>query len=210
MRRTLAVALAIGLLAGALIGPAEAAKKKKKKKLVPTEAQFFIHWDDDGAGGCDGMQHMSLEDTEGDTGCSYVFQPAQEVFVATGAADPLSNVWPASNGVPLVLDASKPITGEFSMRGNLAINASVEWVLSGMTGSGNVEIASGQTETYNSGPTGVTGPVPLTIEADADKKFHKKKFTSLELTTTVRGVASGYVSRENPGSFIVVPSFKVK
>lgn len=35
MRKALAVALALGLLVGALIGPAEAGKKKKKKKPAP-------------------------------------------------------------------------------------------------------------------------------------------------------------------------------
>lgn len=208
MKRVLAVALAIGVLAGALVAPAQAAKKKKKKKPVPIELQFFLHWDDDGAGGCDGMQHMNLEDTEGDTGCSYVFQPAQELFIATGASEPLSYAWPASDGVPFVLDASKAVTGEFHMRGNAAFNASVDWTLSGMSGGSSVEIAAGSTDTYNGAASGTTGPTLLTIEADVDKKLHKKKFTSLQLTTTVRGVASAYVGLENPGSFIVVPALK--
>lgn len=206
MKRAIAVALSLGLLAGAFAMPAEA--KKKKKKAVPVETKFFMHWDDDGAGGCEGMVHMSTEDTAGDTGCSYVFQPAQEIFIATGASEPLSNAYPASDGVPLTLDASKKLTGEFAMRGNFAVEATVEWVLEGQTGDDFVEIASGTTEAFNSGPTAVTGPVILTVEGDIDPKLDKKVFSSLNLTTTIRGVASAYVGREDPGSFISIPSFK--
>src|SRR3990170_591935 len=39
MRRTLAVALILGLLAGAMIAPAEAGKKKKKKKKVTRKVE---------------------------------------------------------------------------------------------------------------------------------------------------------------------------
>lgn len=207
MKKAIAVALSLGLLAGALVMPAEAAKKKKKKKLTPVETKFYMHWDDDGAGGCAGMQHMSTEDTEGDTGCSYTFQAAQEIFISSGASEPLSNVYPASDGVPLILDASKKVTGEFAMRGNFAISGTVEWVLSGATGDDFAEIASGTTEAFNSGPTGATGPVILTIEGEIDPKLDKKVFSSLELATTVRGVTSAYVGKEDPGSFISIPSF---
>lgn len=209
MKRILAVGLTLGLIAAALVGPAHAAKKKP----TPSSATFFLHWDPPSAGqeSCDGMQHMDLEDTPGDTSCSFIFQPAQEALVASGQ-EPLSYVWPASSGVPLTLNASKKITGEFAMKGTFRVQTYVEWVLSGSTGGDFVDIASGQTEPHNAGPlgdpTGPPGPVILKIKGKASKKLDKKVFTSLQLMTTIRGYASSYISLDNPGSFITVPTYK--
>lgn len=44
MRRAIAVALALGLLVGAFVGTAEAAKKKKKKKTVRVEEVLEIEY----------------------------------------------------------------------------------------------------------------------------------------------------------------------
>ncbi|MGI8407749.1 MAG: hypothetical protein ACR2L3_04490 [Actinomycetota bacterium] len=208
MKRILAVGLSLGLIAAALVGPAHAARKK----LTPSSASFFLHWDPPSAGqeDCDGLQHMDLEDTPGDTSCSFIFQPAQEALVASGQ-EPLSYVWPASGGLPLTLNASKKITGEFAMKGTFRVQTYVEWVLSGSTGGDFVDIASGQTEPHNAGPLGdptAPGPVILKIEGKASKKLDKKVFTSLQLMTTIRGYASAYVSLDDPGSFITVPTYK--
>ena len=44
MKRAIAVALALGLLVGAFVGTAEAAKKKKKKKLVRVEEVLEVEY----------------------------------------------------------------------------------------------------------------------------------------------------------------------
>lgn len=56
MRRTLAVALILGLVAGAMVAPAEAQKKKKKKKKV-TVRTFEVRYENPtfGAGGLGGL-----------------------------------------------------------------------------------------------------------------------------------------------------------
>jgi hypothetical protein len=212
MRKAIITALVLGLLAGSMALPAEAKKKKKKKPpvvaLAPTELKFFLHWDDDGAGGCTGAQYMDLTDKEGDTGCSFTFQPAQEAFIASGAQDPLAYVWPATEGVPFTLDASRKIVIEWAMRANFAVNASVEVKIEGTAGGELKEIAAGQSSTFNAALTGQTGPVALKLELDPNADLDKLTFDTLQLTSTIRGVCSCYEGRENPGSFLVMPAFQ--
>jgi hypothetical protein len=210
MKRFVVFLAIIGLLVGS-ITTVEAAKKKKKKKppvvtLAPTELKFFIHWDDDGAGGCAGAQYMDLEDKAGDTGCSFVFQPAQEVFMAAGE-DPLSYVWPATAGVPFTLDASRKIVIEWAMRATVAVNTKVEVTIEGTTGGEMKEIAAGESPVFHGGATGQTGPILVKLELDPDKALDKLTFDSLTMTTTFRGVCACYEGREGPGSFVVIPAF---
>lgn len=49
MRRAIAVALALGLLVGAFVGPAEAGKKKKKKK-APVKVERVVEYEYTGPG----------------------------------------------------------------------------------------------------------------------------------------------------------------
>lgn len=206
MRKAISVALALGLLVGAFIGPAEAGKKKKKK-LVPSEAQFFMHWDDDGAGGCDGMVHMDLEDKEDPgSGCEFIAQPANELLIATGQ-EALSRDWPASAGLPLILDASRPIVGEISIRG-LAGKGSVDVVLTGSVDGESVELGTASAP-FEVVASGQTGAAIAKFEITPDEGLNQKTLESLNLNTTVRGVTvATYIELDNPPSFVTVPSFK--
>jgi hypothetical protein len=207
MKKTFAVMMALGLLAGALIAPADAAKKKKKKKVpsVAAEAKFFMHWDDDGAGGCAGMVHMDLEDKpDPGSGCEFVAQPANEVLIATGQG--LSRDWPASAGLPLVLDASRKIVGEISIRG-AAGRGTVEVVLSGTVGDESVELGTASAP-FQVVASGQTGAAIASFEIQPDAALNMKSLTSLNLNTMVRGVtAATYIDLDNPPSFVTIPSF---
>jgi hypothetical protein len=206
MKKTFAVMMALGLLAGALIAPADAARKKKKKvPSVAAEAKFFMHWDDDGAGGCAGMVHMDLEDKpDPGSGCEFVAQPANEVLIATGQG--LSRDWPASAGLPLVLDASRKIVGEISIRG-AAGRGTVDVVLSGTVGDESVELGTASAP-FQVVASGQTGAAIASFEIQPDAALNMKSLTSLNLNTMVRGVtAATYIDLDNPPSFVTIPSF---
>lgn len=209
MKKLIATALVGGLVMGALVAPATAAKKKKKPKVpvaVASETKFFMHWDDDGAGGCAGAQYLSIEDKEDPgSGCEFTALPAQEILIATGQGA-LSREWPATNGVPLVLDAARKITGEIVMRGSAGAGAKVEVVVTGMVDGAVVEIAKGETQTVNFAASGQTGPQVLKFELTPDAALTGKTLEGLTLTTTTRGVTGAtYYDLEGP-SFMVVPA----
>ncbi len=207
MKRAIAVALALGLLAGAMVAPAEAGKKKKKKKLVASEAKFFMHWDDDGAGGCGGMVHMDLEDKEDPgSGCEFVAQPANEVLIMAGQ-EALTRDWPASAGLPLILDAGRPILGEISIRG-AAGQGTVDVVLTGSVGGESVELGTAKAP-FQVVASGQTGAAIAKFEITPPAGLNQKTLTSLNVNTTVRGVTVGtYIELDNPPSFVTIPSFK--
>ncbi len=201
MKKSILIALVVGLVAASMTGTSAQAKKAK---WVQSELKFFLHWDDDGADGCDGMVHMSLEDTPGDTSCEFVLNGLNEVLIASGQ-EPLSRDWPASAGVPFVLDATKPIIVEMVINGAAGAQAGYDIVLSGASGSSTKELAVGTTET-TTGPILATGPATVKFEATPDKSLNRKKFTSLNLNTIARGLhAITYVEMEDPPSFVTVP-----
>ena len=201
MKKLIVAALTLGLVAGAALVPAAAAKKSK---LKPTETTFFLHWDDDGSGGC-GPTSMSTEDTEdAGNGCNFIFQPAQELLIASGQTM-LTTLWPAADGVPLRLDASRKVTGELTVARIAALDSYVDIVLSGTAGGRSIEIGTFTSEKLNDGPGAET------IEFDIAPKgaLDKKVFTALELSTTIRGVtALTYVDLETSPSFVVVPGLR--
>ena len=207
MKKILATALAGGLVLGALVAPAAAKKKKKPKAPVPvaSEVKYFLRWDGDGTT-CD-AQYLSIEDAEdGGSGCESIGLPAQEVLIATGQGA-LTHEWPAQDGLPFVLDATRKITGEITMRGLVGANSKVEVVVSGEVDGEVKEIASGETQAQNFAVTGQTGPQVLKFEIAPDAALNGKTVQSLLLTTTTRGVnVLTYFDLENPPSFMTVPT----
>ncbi len=198
MRKAFVIVLVVGLLAGSLVGSADA----KKRRLVPSELKFFLHWEQ-GSDDCNGAIHMNLKDTpDPGSGCEFVFQPAQEVLVAAGQ-EKLSRDWPASAGPPFVLDASRPVTGEIALRGGAMAQAYVDILLTGSTRGRGTEIVNGITEKVNGA---YPGTVIAEFSLEPAKKLDKKVFTRLNLNTATRGVtAATWIELDNPPSFIVVP-----
>lgn len=101
MRRALAVALAVGLLAGAYAAPAEAAKKKKKpvrvERVVEFEYQCPCGVKVMGTG--PGWQFGSLTGGENNIGGGFVpFDPSTERFLKVESEDPL--------GMPVAINIS--------------------------------------------------------------------------------------------------------
>lgn len=219
MKRSLVAIIVVGLLAGSLVGLAEAKKKPKPKKPVAAEQKFFLHWDSDGATpeGCTGAVYMSLEDKTGDSTCSSTAQAAQEVFVAAGSEDEMVRyLFPAADGVPFTLDASRNLKGTMALRGTYTYDAYVELVLTGIVDGAVVKLAEGATgkgqgALSNSvmGLVQLPGPhAELPIDVAFDKAYDKKKVTKLDLQVTIRGHHRGGIDFELNPSHIVVPTWK--
>jgi hypothetical protein len=220
MKRVVVVLVAMGLLAGALVAPADAKKKKKKPPpaatLVPGELKYFLHYPADGATpeGCTAATHMDLKDSPGDTGCSYTFQAAQEAFSAAGQ-ELLAYSFPATEGTPFILDASRKLTGEITLRGTVSLNTNAEITLSGTVGGNSVTLAEGETAAGNGALSNsaqgqnLPGPaVTVPVDLDIDKALDKLEVTTLMLTVTIRGVHRGGIDYERTPSHIVLPIFQ--
>ena len=220
MKRSIVVLVALGLLAGALVAPADAKKKKKKPvravTLVPAELKFYPHHTPDGATpeGCTGAYFMDLKADTADTTCSNSAQVAQEVYAAAGD-ELISYSYPATEGVPFVLDASRKLTGEITLRGTVSVDAKAHLKLSGTIDGAEAVIAEGETGTGNGAASNsvqgndLPGPaVTLPIELDIDKALDKKDVTGLMLVITVRGFHRGHVDLDRNPTHIVVPAFR--
>jgi hypothetical protein len=212
MKKTLTVALALGLVVGALVAPVEAKKKKAKPPVLqPAELKYFLHWEADGSTpeGCTKTPHMDLKDTEGDTTCSFAFQIAQEAFAAAGQ-DLLRYSYPATEGVPFVLDASRHLTGQIALRGTVT-KATVEVVLTGVVNGEMVTLAEGVTAEATGAGTnnGLPGqPAIIPVDFEIAKGLDKAKVTGLTLGLTVRGVHRGWVDYEVTPTHVIVPAWK--
>lgn len=218
MKKKISILLVFGLVAGMLFAPAEAGQKKKKKKkkkppvaapqFVEKELTFYLRWDDDGAGGCAGAQYLSLEDGEDPgSGCAYTFQPANEVFHATGAEDPLVREWPAANGVPFKIDASRKVMATMVVRGSGNPQARLDLGLTGSVKDTVSDIASGSTGNFTLASSGSSaqGPQTFNVEMEIDKALDKADLSTLVLSTEFRGAAASiYIDLEGP-SFITIP-----
>lgn len=219
MKRPIVAILVIGLLAGSLATVAEAKKKPRKKPLVASEEKFFLHWDGDGATppGCSDNVYMNLKDTTGDPSCSTTTQVAQEALDATGQ-ELVTTVYPATEGVPFVLDASRKLTGVIALSGTVTVNAKAQLELTGTVGGQSVTLASGETTTGNgalsNNPSGL-GQLPgpsadLPVDLALDAAYDKATVSALTLTITIRGVHRGGVDYERTPSNIVVPTWAAK
>jgi hypothetical protein len=220
MRRSLVTILVLGLLAGSLATVAEAKKKKPKpKKLVAAEQKFFLHWEGDGATppGCSDLIYMSLEDKAGDSTCSTTTQFAQEAFFAAGLDEEIVRIlFPAADGVPFTLDATRKLTGAMVLRGTYTYDAYVEVLLTGEVDGQIVTLAEGTTgkgqgALSNSvqGTVQLPGPhAELPVDIAIDSAYDKKVVTKLDLQVTIRGHHRGGLDYELNPSHIIVPTWK--
>jgi hypothetical protein len=218
MKRPLITIVVLGLLVGSLAGVAEAKKKPKAKKPVAAEQKMFLRWDSDGATpeGCSGAVYMSLEDKTGDTTCSTSTQFAQELFIAGGIEDEIVRYqFPAANGVPFTLDATRNLKGTMVLRGTYTYDAYAELVLTGEVDGAPVKLAEGATGKgqglLSNAVQGNQLPGPhaeLPIDIAFDKAYDKKLVTSLNLQVTIRGHHRGGIDYEKNPSHIVLPTWK--
>lgn len=218
-KRRLATLLALGLVAGALVAPAEAAKKKKPKKPVPAlvqvDQQMFLRGD---ACAVD-ARALSLVDNA-DAECIYtragiLYDTIPESAPAPVGANPWQS-WPGIDGVPFKLDATKPVTGEIYTQGLFplvgdypgisagAVKLTVKLV--GETGGEEKVIGEFSEEfTVMPGDSAHLSTVSITPAAELEGL----EFSSLTLMTRLGGASAGHgvIKLDDPSSFLKVPTW---
>ena len=227
-RQLVALALVAGLATSSLtVADAATRKKRKVVKFVPGESTFYLSHTPDSTCGDEGSIFLSTTATEGTSSCGHLFYGViREVLIQTGqegaldAAElsPHAVTYPASDGVPFLIDASKEISGEVvvksrsaSVQGqSLSAGAGESELVAVLTGTAKGEpVTIAETSVEYTVEPNSTPTVEFTLEPDA--ALSKTKFTSLELTLSNRGasVAHGFYSTAGD-SFFTVPTLKKK
>lgn len=228
MKKIVILGLILGLVAGSMSAPAAAAKKKKKKPVVPvqTDVSYFLHRNTCGEAG-DVTSMSTVDEEDGGDGCgaleagalteAYLTSGQTPPSTPAGSTGPDTVVWPATDGIPLVLDATKDVRGEITLQSFRGVTENPTGVSAGqskliivLTGTvdGAVKKIGEATAEYLVTPDKHTYTVAFTMKPDA--ALDKATLTTLELNTTLRGtsVLNGFYSLEDPASFITVPTLK--
>ena len=218
--------LVLGLVTGVVfssLGVAEAAKKKKPKPVpVPAQADqtFFMRRDACTGDEADNARLSITDGTEPADGnqCGFLdYGVMNEVYVASGDTA-VSDAWPAVDGLPLVLDATKPITGTINMYSSYlgdplpaevgVAAGQVEMVIdiTGVSAGEDIVVGTAMVE-YQVTPGTALYEVKFEIKPGAE--LDKKSFEEFVLTTTVRGpnALHGLYELDNPASTVIVPSW---
>ncbi len=221
MKKYVGLFLLVGLVVGSLIGPAEAAKKKKKKPAapVPVAANFYIR---DQVAGCDDDPILSTEDGPDEYACSFVTNGIPNEALARAGQDPDAYRIVATSGVPFVLDATKDITTDFTIRpyqpnaqGQRAPfyvgggQATLDITVAGTVAGAAKEIAKGSATFTNHT---VTPMANIKIALKPDPTLDKMEVSSLDITVVIRGAAimTGWFVLDDPASLLTVPTLQVK
>jgi hypothetical protein len=197
MRKWITLVLVVGLVAGLQLAPAEAKKKKKKVVLESVDSILFMRMEDCAVGG-----FLSTTDAE-DVDCG------PTTVMVEGAELP----YPATDGIPLTLDATRPITGTITMRNfNQAMgggNIDLSLLVTGSSGGEDIEIGTFET-TFVSVPASAE---TIEYEIQPAEDLDKKALDTLTLTVVCGGLIIGVscvVEHDEPASQIVVPTWAPK
>ena len=219
-RKLVVVGLVAGLIVGSLGTSVEA--KKKKKKFVPTPVSYFIQRVPNGACSDDASFFLSVTPGADNGACGNLgYGVIAEATSQIGEDDLISPayVFAAADGVPFVLDATKPLTGKITVKSASAIQGvplaphgvgqtTLQVAVTG-TANGTATELGTATVTYQVTPGSQPPPVEFTITLDS--ALNKVSFTTLELRLRNRGasVQHGYYASGNQSS-ITVPTLVKK
>jgi hypothetical protein len=162
--------------------------------------RFFLRRD--GCGTTDDNPHLSVTSgTDAGDGCGLVINQVGVV----GDVDQSAFIdFPASDGMPLALDGTKPISGQIALTGAQVGIAEVDVTLAALVGGQAVTIGS-TTGSAVLDPTGNDTPVPFTIQPNLS--LDGSDVQALDLRVQIHGpnVLSGFVSL-NGASYVDMPS----
>lgn len=207
MRRNLVILLLAALVVG-MIAPAEAAKKKKKPPAKPVPVDVVYNVVSGGEATC----ALSIATGE-PASCGDPFGGG-----ITGAAGQAAGPIPiaAVDGLPLTLDASKPIKGKFVMRsyGLAAVpqaplgagEAEVTFVLTAIAGGEDLTLGEATTS-YLVSPASRTYDVEFEIAPAAE--LTGKVLDSLTLSYEVTGPAVLHGGLSDDGNTLTLGAFAV-
>jgi hypothetical protein len=184
MFRRITAALLVVALAGLMPASVEAKKTKKPKGV---EVVLQMNWQGD----CAGSGYLAAETIPNPDDCALFFP---------GLGDTYS--FHDIEGTAFKLNAKKGMTVDFSLSSVVTVAADFEAVLNGTVGGKDVTIASATDQ--------MTSVVDEEIHFDLepDKKLHKKKVSSLNLTITwTNGVTYSSIDF-NAGAPVVMYGYK--
>ena len=157
----------------------------------------------DGCGTANDNPHLSVTTgTDAGDGCGLILTAVGPV----GDVDQSAFIdFPASDGMPLALDGTKPISGQIALTGAQVGLAEVDVTLAALVGGQPVTIGSA-TGSAVLDPTGNDTPVPFTIQPNVS--LDGSDVQALDLRVHVHGpyVYSGFVAL-NGESYVNVPSY---
>ena len=167
MFRRALIPILVVAIAGSIAGPVEAKKKPRPKAVT-----YFLNW----AGDCAGGGYLSLKSVPNEgTSCALFFNTQSE-----------SLSFPATEGLPLLLDATKPITLDFDLTNVVQATAEYEAVLTSSI-KGDRETIATATQTVTAQALGSTA-VHFDLEPDA--ALNRARMNDLNLTINLKSGVS--------------------
>ena len=211
-----AVLLTAVLVAGLGTGAAEAATKVKAKprKLVASQTTLYMNGNAP-AGKCTESPSLSTKpDDSGSEGCGIEGLPAEEVlYTLNGGPTYTDYTTTAKDGMPLIVDASRKITGQVGtsswtgLVGGLG-EVDVDLEVAATTTTGKTVIISNQVLKATVTPAGKdvenlawSAPIPASLKGTTLKGFR--------VSVDIHGKFVNQGAKHYKGdSFVVIPSFK--
>src|SRR5947208_12199655 len=173
--------------------------------FAPTTAgdtTFYLRRD--GCGTSNDNPHLSVTTgTDGGDGCGLIFNA---IVGAGGDVDQAAFVdFPATDGMPLALDATRAITGAIALTGLEIGLAQVDVTLEALVHGEAVTIGS-DSESALLDPTANDTPIPFTIQPSAT--LDGSDLQALDLRVHIHGpnIYSGFISL-NGNSYVHMPSY---
>lgn len=162
--------------------------------------EFFLRRD--GCGTSNDNPHLSVTSgTDAGDGCGLI---VDQVGPAGDAAPQATFTdYPASDGMPLAFDGTRPITGQISLTGAQVGVAEVDVDLQALVGGNAVDLGS-TTSSAVLDPTGAATAVPFTIPANSS--LDGSDVQALDLRVNIHGpnVYSGFVALSG-ASYVDLP-----
>jgi hypothetical protein len=205
LSRPALVLAALGLAASGV--PALAADAPKTSA---TSSSFFLV--QDGCGAETGPGRLEVKKLQSDApGCGTIGGlPFDEVFAQTGAIEPTS-FDTVGKGLPIVLDASRKVTGQLTGSAWLGVGAGGAGVVQ-FDVAATARTASGSTVDF--GSTSVSGmgapgqdEVQVPFELTVPSTANGQRITSISLLVLQRGLNTSYSATAYGGeSYVVLPT----
>jgi hypothetical protein len=164
--------------------------------------RFFLRRD--GCGTSNDNPHLSVTSgTDAGDGCGLVVN--QVGLVGDAAPEATFTDYPASDGMPLAFDGTRPVTGQISLTGAQVGVAEVDVDVAALVGGNAVDLGS-TTSTAVLDPTGAATPIPFTIPANSS--LDGSDVQALDLRVRIHGpnVYSGFVALSG-ASYLDLPSY---
>lgn len=175
---------------------------------TPTSQKYFVRRATCGTASTDQMRLSIVQGTDaGGCGTLGAITPLNEVGSSVGVVAPAVDVYPAVDGVPFTLDASRAITGQITLSSyQPGVEAGGGTVSIDITVSGGFGTIGSTTVSYTVLPT--QPPVASTFSIQPPASLDKRDFTDLSLSVQVRGVHAMHgFTTYNGASFLTVPTY---